>query len=81
MYTFSGGIGVTYEDTYDWDPGKGDYVPGFGYTDDSDFSDLKEHGQAADFDMKSNWNIKISDWVYTTGGVRASLINQIMQTK
>ena len=80
-YTFKGNIGVSYSDDYNWDPGKGDYVPGFGYTDDNNFRDLKEHGQAADFHMRSNWNIPISDWGYLTGSVRAGLINTIMQTR
>ncbi|SIS35983.1 RHS repeat-associated core domain-containing protein [Chryseobacterium joostei] len=80
-YTFSGDIDVSYFDTYNWDAGKGDYVPGFGYTDDSNFDDLVENGQAANFNMTSSWNINVSDWGYLSGGVKAGIINTIMQSR
>nr|WP_236859479.1 RHS repeat-associated core domain-containing protein [Chryseobacterium sp. MEBOG06] len=80
-YTFSGNINVNYFDTYNWDAGKGDYVPGIGYTNDNDFNDLVENGQAANFNMNSSWNIKVSDWGYVKGSVQAGIINKIMQTR
>lgn len=80
-YTVSGNIEVGYFDTYNWDPGKGDYVPGFGYTDDNDFNDLVENGEAANFNMTSGWNINVSDWGYVGGSVRASTVNAIMESR
>jgi hypothetical protein len=31
--------------------------------------------------MTSSWNIKVSDWGYLTGSVRAGVINTIMQAR
>jgi hypothetical protein len=76
-YTISGSIEVGYFDEYNWDPGKGDYVPGFGYTSDDDFSELVENGQAADFDMKSDWKINISNWSWYAAGLDYSVYRGI----
>lgn len=62
-------------------PEKGDYVPGFGSTNDQDFDDLVTNGEAANFNMTSSWNINISDWEYLSGGVRAGVINTVMQAR
>lgn len=80
-YTVSGTIEVGYFDTYNWDPGKTDYVPGFGTTNDTDFNDLVENGQAANFNMTSKWSINVSDWGYLSGSIQAGVINTIMQTR
>ena len=79
-YTVTGTIEVGYFDEYNWDPGKGDYVPGLGYTSDDDFNELVENGQAADFDMTSNWKINISNWSWYGAGLDGSIFMDI-QTK
>lgn len=80
-YTVSGNIEVDYFDTYNWDPGKGDYVPGFGSTNDKDFDNLVTNGEAANFNMTSSWNINVSDWGYLSSSVRAGVINTVMQAR
>ncbi|CAM4206424.1 MULTISPECIES: RHS repeat-associated core domain-containing protein [Flavobacterium] len=74
-YTISGSIDVSYFDEYNWDPGKGDYVPGIGYTDDNDFDELTYFNKAANFDMKSNWNINISNWSWLASGIQGGIFN------
>lgn len=80
-YTISGSIEVGYSDEYNWDPGKGDYVPGLGYTSDDDFNELVENNQAADFDLNSNWKINVTNWSWYAAGLDYAVFRGIQDKK
>ncbi|WP_128414704.1 DUF6443 domain-containing protein [Flavobacterium sp. Root901] len=80
-YTISGSIEVSYHDEYNWDPGKGDYVPGLGYTSDDDFSELVENNQAADFDLDSKWKINLTNWSWYAAGLDYAVFRGIQDKK